>query len=659
MNLRWRINRLRMMSFEEVIFRCIRELKTAFQFLKLKSGCLPICPQNFGNSTGIIDRNCLLESTHCTEDITASLLLSGKLDLLQYSELEVGWPINWHRDPTTGIESPRNYFGKKIDYRDDSLVGNIKVLWELGRQQFLVPIALSYFRNPTFEKFTALKGTLESWLTQNRYGAGIHWCSSLEVALRGISWSLCHQILLSAGLKSGIFELVDHPKNLQNQIYQHALFIRGHLSRYSSANNHLIGELTGLHTICSSFEMGEKGESLRNFAWHEIENEAEKQVHEDGVNKEQAIYYHLWVLEYLLLNLTIRSHRKSPVSSEYLERLSVMAQFANDLRPPGGELPMIGDADDGCAIKVNRGDIANYHQDLISIVTLLAGHRPAKISCKANLYRAMAAKDFRGILRAPSETFYPSSFDSGGYAVLGDPNLHAVFKCSDLGYPVIAAHGHADIGNLCLAIDGRWWLIDPGTYAYHSDAAWRNYFRSSSAHNVLVINEADQSEIGGPFMWLRRADVNFHGAGLIADIVCSAGSHNGYKSAGVRSIHREIRVSTKRQEICLIDTVISTKTADARLHLHFHPEISCIDIGENAFLLNRSTENSELKLEFDNAFSVAIYKGDEKSKLGWYSPALGKKVPSLTFCARTALRAETTTFTTRLSVNRKVIEDKM
>jgi hypothetical protein len=48
-------------------------------------------------------------------------------------------------------------------------------------------------------------------------------------------------------------------------------------------------------------------------------------------------------------------------------------------------------------------------------------------------------------------------------------------------------------------------IVDPGTYCYHREPRWRNHFRSTAAHNTVVLDGADQSEMLGPFMWGRRA----------------------------------------------------------------------------------------------------------------------------------------------------------
>ena len=83
--------------------------------------------------------------------------------------------------------------------------------------------------------------------------------------------------------------------------------------------------------------------------------------------------------------------------------------------------------------------------------------------------------------------------------------LRIVADAGPLGYLSIAAHGHADALAFTLSAHGQELLIDPGTYAYHTEREWRDWFRGTAAHNTVTLDDENQSVIGGNFMWLQRA----------------------------------------------------------------------------------------------------------------------------------------------------------
>ena len=101
-------------------------------------------------------------------------------------------------------------------------------------------------------------------------------------------------------------------------------------------------------------------------------------------------------------------------------------------------------------------------------------------------------------------------FSENPPAILGsdfesEQEVRLIVDAGPLGYTNIAAHGHADALSFTLSIAGLEFLVDPGTYAYHTQKKWRDYFRGTSAHNTVRVDKQDQSVGGGNFMWLEKA----------------------------------------------------------------------------------------------------------------------------------------------------------
>jgi len=150
--------------------------------------------------------------------------------------------FDWHRDYSSEKMAPRKFAGG-IDIRDPEVVGDVKCIWEINRHQYLS--ALAYSDHPAAEEI--LVRSLRSWLDNNSYQVGVNWTSSLEFGLRIISWAWIYP-----ALRGRIAEDPRLREAFASSVYLHLKAIRGHLSRYSSANNHLLGELAGLYigSIC-------------------------------------------------------------------------------------------------------------------------------------------------------------------------------------------------------------------------------------------------------------------------------------------------------------------------------------------------------------------------------------------------------------------------
>jgi len=575
----WLINRLRVMSLSEVLFRVRRSVVQRLEQRRVGAGWQPQPAKTVQPKTSLLGQDADLISRwgrqHQLDHLGLDAYLAGRINFFGHEPLDVGNPVAWHRDPVTGIEAPL-VFGKTLNYRDDSVVGNVKFIWELGRHQHLVPLAIAYAVTGELRYREAIAEQIDGWIEQNPYAMGIHWCSALEVSLRLISWSLVHSLLAVRDGEEGLFAAVQDSASLGAVIYQQAHFVRHFLSRYSSANNHLIGELSGLWVACQVFDLGEQGRVWSNFAQEELERESGLQVHTDGVDKEQAFYYHLWVLEYLFFVWLVGARCNHPFSEAFTSRILAMARFLEDASPDGGEPPQVGDADDGFVARFQPTWSPRPYRELLDAIASVFGGADDGNSEKAFWYCAMAKTD-----KTPYPVFewqrsYPVIYPQGGYAVLGGAGCHLVFDAGPLGYLGIAAHGHADALSFCLAIDGEWWLVDPGTYAYHSDSGWRSYFRGTSAHNTIRVNRQDQSQIGGAFMWLRKAVAGFEAVAEenneIYQIV--KGRHDGYAAIGV-SHCRELKLSAAKQQLEIVDTLKSRGRQGkvAEIYYHFAPDV--------------------------------------------------------------------------------------
>ena len=629
----WKLNRLRAMSAQEVVHRGIRWLGQKFEKAVIAAGRTPQPAHPVGPKLSLFPRHdgwaAAWQTNYKLEHEKLDELLHGRFRFFGHPAVCVGVPVRWCRDPQTGVVAPLS-FGKELNYRNDKLVGDIKVLWELGRHQYLIPLAVAYAVSGELRYRYEVAAQIENWIDTNPYGLGVHWCSALELALRLISWAMVHSLLMLRDGEAGLFAAVVDGKKLGRAIYQQVHFIRHYLSRHSSANNHLIGELTGLLTACCVFDLGREGDEYADKAFSELEREALLQVYPDGVDKEQATYYHLWVLEYLLFAWIVGARSGRVFSSTFRGRIVDMAKFLRDISPAGGLPPQIGDADDGFVTRFDLSWPENRYREVLAAVDVVFGGNTAisPLPQKAFWYALCLGKQPEGTTRSVGAPHaYPVLYREGGYAILGGDGMHVVFDAGSLGYPSIAAHGHADALSLCLALDREWWLVDPGTYAYHSETAWRDYFRGTSAHNTAVIDGMNQSQIGGPFLWVRHAQSTMNGCGGNENgRQWAEGTHDGYLRFGVQH-HRRVELDPDAVALTVIDRFEGHGQHEVALYFHFAPDIELQRDGDTAWTAVRLASPRKLRLEVDGSLAWEVVRGGLKPVLGWYSLSLGQKVP--------------------------------
>src|SRR5688572_13070055 len=337
----WYLKRLRGMSGAEVAHRLARRLRTLSENFTsndapppdLEARDLRFLPPFIAPAP---------------EELTAAAqrILAGRYSFFDLEDCELGDPPQWNRDPLTRKEAAIRR-ATAIDYRDEREVGNIKYLWEPNRHLHLPQLAQAHALTGDARYALAIQTQIDSWIEQCPVGRGPNWVSPLELGIRLINWSLTWQLL--GGLRARLFgsrEGEAFRGRWLASIYQHIRMVAANLSRFSSANNHLIGEAAGVYVAASTWPMwsqvGAWGEHCRQV----LEEECLRQNAPDGGNREQAFAYQTFVLDFLLLAGLAARARGEDFSPLYWRRLEAMIDFLASLTDVAGRLPMVGDADE-------------------------------------------------------------------------------------------------------------------------------------------------------------------------------------------------------------------------------------------------------------------------------------------------------------------------
>jgi len=539
-------------------------------------------------------------------------------------EFPLGFEFDWHRDYRHGWQVDRR-FSSSLNIRDTAVVGDIKYVWEPSRHQHLSALA---FAANAEQNADYIVESLDSWLTANPYLVGVHWTSSLELAERVISWAL-----LYPRIADRVANDHDFRERWLKSIYLHLARIARKLSLYSSANNHLIGELVGLYVGCSCFDFWPDCQAWSNFARQSLEREIRSQVGADGVNREQAMSYHLFAFELLLLAFITARNLGAPLSDGYAERLKGMAQFLDTVATSKGDLPWYGDSDDA------RGFLFSEAETALEVTTQLAGllfgesawlrFRTAPTQAARALVPDLLSKLNHSAQAVPTPR---ELFVDAGLACVrtNDGNVRLLMDFGPLGFNSTAAHGHADALSIWLSIGDEYFLVDAGTYAYHSYPKWRRFFRGTAAHNTARVDRRDQSEMTGRFLWGSKAAARLLRLESNSEYVTIEAEHDGYGQLPDPVIHRRsVGFDRATGSVRLEDSFQCAGRHQIELFFHLHEEAAIVEVGdEEVQVVWRG-----LRVVFSSSGSNArwdVTSGSESPMLGWRSRHFNQKQPIFT-----------------------------
>src|SRR5919197_903120 len=474
--LRWRLNRRRCMSAAEVAFRLARALRAHAERSGLARESDIPAPALAGKPQPWLK---LPKADPSPYVAAANRIADGYLEVFALERVHLGWPPRWNRDPKTGIEAPLT-FGKLLDYRDADLVGDIKYLWEPNRHLHFVTLAQAYALTQERRFCDVLAEHLESWFLSCPFGYGPNGASALEAAIRLINWSAAWQLV--GGFEAPMF--ARHPELRLlwlRSVYEHVEFIRGWYSRHSSANNHLIGEAAGVFIAALTWPYWPRMRRAAAQAKGILESEMLHQNAPDGVDRDQAVAYQHFELDLLVLCLLAGKANGQWFSPAYESRLEAMFDYLASIMDCTGNVPMFGDSDDGCALRLAQEAAFSPYRSLLATGAILFRRgdfklKSARLDDKTRWLFGAEADSCYAELDAEKTRLPPrQAFHDGGYYILGcefeTPNeIRVLADAGPLGYRSIAAHGHADALSFTLSAGGREFFIDPGTYAYPTPA---------------------------------------------------------------------------------------------------------------------------------------------------------------------------------------------
>ncbi|MEI6533980.1 MAG: heparinase II/III family protein [Verrucomicrobiaceae bacterium] len=415
----------------------------------------------------------------------AAKLLDGKWSLFGWKEVQVSSPPDWHRDYMRGVSAPSN---GKLNHRSLPDGADARAIWEINRWAEPVRLAMHGWLNEDINAIKHAQSWLADWVEKNPVGQGINWTSALEGGLRLINFCWIDAMVSEMGDER--WEMGESQRRLRDTIVPaHVWWVKRYLSFGSSANNHRLGEITGLLIAVKRWPELERIAGNAEELWDQITDCVLTQFAEDGGNREQALHYHLFAFEMALHACRAMNVNSGPV----VERLQHAAEFFVRMSHPQ-EPWDYGDSDDAQIVPLTmRRDKA-----VAEWCAWISGETERDATALYFWIGDFPVRNPQSAIRNRDWWIAKKS----GMAVIERDGWKVRVDASPLGFGKMAAHGHCDALHVSIWDGEHALVIDPGTGGYFGSKELRAELASWNAHNgPQPVGAFKTPRRAGTFLW--------------------------------------------------------------------------------------------------------------------------------------------------------------
>lgn len=404
---------------------------------------------------------------------------------------------------------------------------------------------------------------LERWVAENPPGCGEGW-EPYPLSRRIVNWVkwAARGNTLSAACRAS---LAVQARWLTRRLEYHLL------------GNHLFTNAKALVYAGSYFD-GPEAERWTRKGLRIISRELREQVLLDGGHFERSTMYHAAMLEDLLDLINLRRAYGMRPPATWSTAVAQMQLWLSVMSHPDGDIALFNDAAFGIA--GNGAELDAYARRLALPAASAVGE-------------SVTVLEPSGYVRATCGAAY------------------LVCDCGPVGPDYLPGHAHADTLSFELSLHGRRILVNSGTSQYGVSSE-RQRQRGTAAHNTVVIDGADSSEVWAGFRVARRARARVRDVQRTLPLTIEA-SHDGYRRLPGRNEHQRRWVMDQRS-LCVEDQLSGPFRA-AHAFFHLHPGISASASGAMSVEL-RYEERRVAQLTFDDAASVDIKGGTWHPRFG-------------------------------------------
>jgi hypothetical protein len=507
--------------------------------------------------------------------------------------------------------------------------GDVKYTWELNRFKCLLVLGRAYSFSRQEKYFLEFKKEILSWISQNPPEIGINWSSNLEVSLRAISWVVAYEFFKEEIVKNKTFmeyftsALFEFGQHIYENIYYSEFFLR---------NNHLIGEVMGL--ILISYFLDCKSSLVwREKAFKILQKEIINQIRDDGSSIENSSSYSIFSIYLLLILFIVISQRGDNLDNLLVERAQTGLEIVRAMQKVDNTHVEFGDSDDARVLLLSDSP---QLEDLLNISSVFFDRNEFKVRPINDFpesvfwlfgikglekWKSMGPNcDKREIVFCPK----------GGIGLFNDRVGNLLF----VQLTNASRHGHSGIGHFELSVKGNDIIIDSGTYKYNCEKNDRNYFRSTFAHNILILDSIPHDIPLRKFQWLSNSRVRDI---LYGKFPVNFGVEYDFPKFGFSKIRhrREFLLYKDDGFLVILDALEGSRERLIREIFHLSPLVQSFEFHNNT-LFRGAIKDLQFSLiagytYFLKPFEVSFMKGGVEQS--FFSPRYGVKmlIPTVVF----------------------------
>jgi hypothetical protein len=496
----------------------------------------------------------------------------------------------WTRNPRTG----HRYAAEKGWWHTPHVTigaGDIKDVWEPARFGWVFDLVRAYLLTGDDRFASAFHQRLADWIASSPPFRGVHWSCGQETAIRAIALLYAEANLASA--RSTTAPALARLASVLAASGERIADAIGYA--ISQRNNHGISEAAGLVVLGVRFS----GAHPEAAAWLRrgrllLERLILEQFAEDGWYVQHSFAYLRLALDQCVVAERALRSVGDKLSAQAVRRLCAAGELlVAVVDDDSGIVPNYG-ANDGAF--VHPITLAPY-RDFRPVLTAISGMFGAPVPSDVPLDIEVLAWLGLAVPRAAPPRADGITTGASGWAAARIGGTAVFLRAGRYR----SRPSHLDALHVDVRLEGREFVVDPGTFAYQAAPPWRNALVTARVHNGPILDDVEPGIRGPRFLWFA-----WPAADLVHAHAEDAGSARLIAELPGR-VRRTVRVTAKG---AVVD--------DEVLHGSAHWLRVC-------WLLHPAADVKMIACSEPVRHVVA----GEDGQIGWFSPHYGERLPSV------------------------------